>query len=131
MGCHDANTLAVCPSRWGFCAAILADRTLLGLVGGGFTYDLAARHGIRTDLRLHISANTLDTEVTATPSIVVGAPGRSFASATTPSAQYSNDPATNGARSSLSGPPLTAFRTRDGSGARIDTSVTVGWFWRF
>jgi hypothetical protein len=35
MGCHDANTLAVCPSRWGFCAAILADRTLLGLVGGG------------------------------------------------------------------------------------------------
>jgi hypothetical protein len=23
MGCHDANTLAVYPARWGFCAAIL------------------------------------------------------------------------------------------------------------
>jgi hypothetical protein len=34
-------------------------------------------------------------------------------------------------RSSLSGPAINAFRTREGSGVQIDTALTVGYFWRF
>jgi hypothetical protein len=54
-----------------------------------------------------------------------------FASATAPSGQFSNNPAATAARSTLSGPTITAFTTREGSGARIDTALTVGYFWRF
>jgi len=108
------------------------DRTLVGLAGGGITYDLSRRYGVRAEVRLLISPNSLDTELSATPSIAVGAPGRSFASATTPSVQYSNgSAAAAAARSTLTGPAIAAFTTRESSGARIDAAITFGWFWRF
>jgi hypothetical protein len=31
----------------------------------------------------------------------------------------------------LSGPAITTFKTREGSGWQIDTPLTVGYFWRF
>jgi hypothetical protein len=52
----------------------------------------------------------------------------SLGSATTPSVTFTNNPSL---RSSLSGPPITAFRTREGSGVQIDTAFTLGYFRRF
>jgi hypothetical protein len=109
--------------RW-----VRPDRALVSLVGGGFTFDLSRRHGLRVDVRLHVTRNAVDTEVSASPAVRTGTPERAIASATTPSVQFSN---TASERSTLSGPAITAFRTRLGSGVQIDTSLTVGYFWRF
>ena len=105
------------------------DRALVGVVGGGFTYDLSRRHGLRVDLRLHLRPNAVDTEVSAAPSATTGAPGTvmTIGSATTPTVVFSN----TGSGATLSGPAITAFRTREGSGVQIDTALTVGYFWRF
>jgi hypothetical protein len=51
----------------------------------------------------------------------------SLESATTPSVTFTNNP---GIRSSLSGPTITAFRTREGSGVQFDTALTIGYFRR-
>jgi len=116
---NDADTVTVRFTR--------PDRALIGVVGGGVTYDLARRHGIRIDLRLLIRANTVDTEVSATPSWRTGTPAGSISSATIPSVAFNN----TGSGHTFSGPPITAFRTRQGSGWQIDTALTVGYFWRF
>ena len=105
------------------------DRALVGVVGGGFTYELSRRHGLRVDLRLHLTSNAVDTEVSAAPSVTTGAPGTvmTIGSATTPTVVFSN----TGSGATLSGPAITTFRTREGSGVQIDTALTVGYFWRF
>ena len=104
------------------------DRALAGVLGGGFTLDLSGRHGLRVDLRWHLTSNALDTEVSASPLASKGTPVASLGSATTPSVTFTNNP---GLRSSLSGPAITAFRTREGSGVQIDTALTIGYFRRF
>lgn len=105
------------------------DRALVGVVGGGFTYDVSRGHGFRIDLRLHVRPNAVDTEISATPSVRTGPPGAvaTFGSATTPTVVQSN----TGSGGTLSGPAITAFRTRESSGVQIDTALTVGYFWRF
>jgi hypothetical protein len=105
-----------------------SDRALAGVMGGGLTFDLSARHGLRVDLRWHITSNTVDTEVNASPLTINGTPVASLGSATTPSVTFTNNA---GLRSSLSGPPITAFRTREGTGLQIETTLTIGYFWRF
>lgn len=97
-------------------------------MGGGFTLDLSARHGIRVDLRGHVTSNAVDTEVSASPLTINGTPTASLGSATTPSVTFTNNA---GLRSSLSGPTITALRTREGSGVQIDTAVTIGYLRRF
>ena len=68
--------------------------------------------------------------ISASPAIAPANPAFRVASPTTPSVQHSNlAPAE--ARSSLSGPAITAFRTREGSGIHTDMALTVGYFWRF
>jgi hypothetical protein len=106
------------------------DRALVGLVGGGFAYDLSPRRGFRVDLRLHVRPNAVDTEVSAGPTVTSRTPAAAIASATTPSVQFSNLGSTE-TRSTLSGPAIVGFRTREGSGVQIDTALTVGYFWRF
>jgi len=117
---NGSDTVTV---RW-----VRPDRALVGLVGGGFTYDLSRRNGFRVDLRLHVSSNAVDTDVSARPGVQTDTPGRAIASATTPSVQTSS---TASERSTLSGPAITAFRTRESSGVHVDTALTVGYFWRF
>jgi hypothetical protein len=116
----ERDTVSV---RW-----VRPGRALAGLAGGGLTYDLSRRHGVRGDVRFHITANALDTVISTSPSVAAGTPAFAFASATTPSGQFSNNAA---ARSTLSAPAIAAFTTREGSGARIDTAFTVGYYWRF
>ena len=103
------------------------DRALVGVVGGGFTYDLARRHGFRVDLRLHVRPNAVDTQISASPAVTTRTPAAMMESATTPSVQFSN----TGSNATLSGSAITAFKTREGSGVQIDTALTVGYFWRF
>jgi hypothetical protein len=116
----ESDTVTV---RW-----VRPDRALVGLVGGGFTYDLTRRHGLRLDLRLQVRPNEVDTELSAIPATRKSTPERAIASATTPRVQSSS---TALERSTLSGPVIAAFRTREGSGVQVETALTVGYFWRF
>ena len=100
----------------------------VGLFGGGVKYALSARQGLRADLRVHVSANSLDTLVNARPSSVTGTPAFSISSATTPALVFSNTSAT---RANLSGPAITDLKTFTGSGREIQTNFTVGYFVRF
>jgi hypothetical protein len=119
---NESDTVTV---RW-----VAPDLALVGLMGGGFTYDLSRRHGFRVDLRLHVRPNAVDTEVSARPSVTTGTPAIAFSSQTTPSVQYSNT-GSGETRATLSGPAISAFRTRESTGVQIDTALTVGYFWRF
>ena len=104
------------------------DRALAGIMGGGFTMDLSDRHGLRIDLRWQVMSNAVDTELGASPFGSKGTPTASLGSATSPTVTFNN---IEGLRSSLSGPPITAFATREGSGLQIETALTIGYFWRF
>ena len=108
---------------------IRPERAIVGVGGGGFTFDFAAGHGLRVDLRLHLRPNAVDAEVSAAPSVATGPAGAvmTFGSGTTPTVVFSN----TGSGGTLSGPAITGFRTRDGSGMQIDTALTIGYFWRF
>lgn len=119
----EGDTVTV---RW-----VRPDRSVVGLLGAGFTHDLSGRHGIRGDVRVHVRPHAIDTVVSATPATQVLTPPRAFASATTPSVQYSNNPVGTGVRSTLSGAPVSGFTTREASGWQVDTAVGVGYFWRF
>jgi hypothetical protein len=119
---NESDTVTL---RW-----VRPDRALVGLAGGGFTYDLSLRHGVRVDLRVHVRRNAIDTELSAKPAAATGTPALALASQVVPSVQFSNT-GLAATRSTLSGPAITSFRTREGSGAQIETALTAGYFWRF
>ena len=96
--------------------------------GGGMKYFLSARSGIRADLRVYASGNSLDTLVDATPSNVVGSPTFSISSTTNPALVFSNSPSLRG---NLTGPVITNLKTFTGSGQQVQYSITAGYFFRF
>jgi hypothetical protein len=104
------------------------DTSAVALLGGGAKYDLSARQGLRADVRVHISGNSLDTLVDAHPAWVQATPTFSIFSATTPSLVFSN---TSTMRPNLTGPAIVDLKTFAGSGRDIQTHVTVGYFVRF
>lgn len=106
------------------------DHAFVGAVGGGFTYDLTERMGVRTDVRLHFSPNRINTSISASPLVVGQSPEGFIASETSPSIQFSNDP-TPGVESSSSGPPIVDFETFRGSGLNRRLTVTGGLYFRF
>lgn len=104
------------------------DRAPVGLFGGGVKYALSARQGLRADVRVHISANSIDTLVDARPTVVLTTPGVAIFSGTTPPLLLSN---VSSARSVLTGSPIADLKTFTGSGREMQTNVTVGCFVRF
>jgi hypothetical protein len=104
------------------------DRVPVGLFGGGVKYALSARQGLRADVRVHLSANSIDTLVDARPNVVLATPAVSLFSGTTPPLVLSNMPLV---RSVLTGAPITDLKTFSGSGRDIQTNFTVGYFVRF
>jgi hypothetical protein len=104
------------------------DTAPVGVFGGGVKYALSPRQGVRVDLRVNVSPNSLDTLVDATPGAVPGSPAFAIPSATAPSLVLSN---TSAMRSSLTGPPITDLKTFTASGRELQTSLTVGYFRRF
>jgi len=99
----------------------------MGLVGGGLTYDLSARTGIRVDARLLVNSTKDVTRLTAAPAVATATTTGVLPSVTSPGIQFSTQP---NVRSSLSGPNLnvTLF---EGSGTNRQVSVTIGIFRRF
>ena len=115
------------------------DLALAGILGGGVKFHLSPRWGIRLGVRLALSKNDANTVLDAVPSVSLGLRplGRGVLGAD-PSIQFSNssDPVTALgvtaiAASTLTGPPITGFRTFSGSGVASDTSFMTGVFWRF
>jgi hypothetical protein len=111
------------------------DRVFLGVFGGGIEYDIpqgGGRHGIRADVRVHMSPNRLDTVVSATPSVTLQSPAFAVSTGGLTSVQFSNtnDPRF-GRQSSLSGPAVTDLRTFTGSGMQTQVLVGVGYVLRF
>jgi len=100
---------------------------LVGLVGGGMTYDLGARHGIRADARVQITGNKIETSVDAVTTRSTGTPALFLPSETDPSIQFSN---VNAISSSLGG-RLTELTTFTGDGLDTRLLVSVGYFVRF
>ena len=113
--------------------------TLAGVLGGGVTYHVSSRWGLRFDARVALSKAAANTDLDATPYVARLAPAGRGALGGTPSIQFSNnstDPVTSMgvtavAASSLTGPPLSGHRTFTGSGAMSQANVTIGVFWRF
>ena len=115
-------------------------RTVAGILGGGVKYLVSPRWGIRIDARVSLSKNTVTTLLDANPNATLGLlpVGRGTLNAD-PTIQFSNnwsDPittlgVTSVARSTLSGPAVTGFRTWSGSRVSSHTNITAGIFWRF
>lgn len=103
--------------------------TFAGVAGAGLRRDLSDRWGMRFDVRILIGPDTTRVRVTAQPAAQRGTPGGFVESFTSPSIQFSNDPAT-GRRSSLSAPALDAVTVFDG-GIQARTVVTFGISRRF
>jgi hypothetical protein len=98
------------------------------LFGGGVKFALTARQGLRADVRVHVSANSLDTLVDAHPAWVQATPAFTISSGTTPALVFSN---TSTTRPNLTGPAIVDLETFTGSGRDIQTHFTVGYFVRF
>lgn len=99
----------------------------MGLVGGGVTYDLSSKTGLRADVRLLVNSTKEVTKLTAAPVVATPTPTQVLPSVTTPGIQFSSNP---NVRSSLSGPNqnLTLFTA---SGTNRQISFTLGIFKRF
>jgi hypothetical protein len=102
-------------------------RAAFGVFGGGVNYALAARHGVRIDVRLVASQSRIETSVGAAPSAAALLPPTPLPSRTNPSIQFST---AAGIPSSLSG-TLTEQTTFSGSGLDVRSLVTVGYVFRF
>jgi hypothetical protein len=100
---------------------------IVGLVGGGVTYELGSRQGIRGDVRVQMSQGRIETSVDAVSSRVTGTPALFVPTATDPSIQISNVASVS---SSLSG-RLTEFKTFTSDGLDTRILLTVGYFVRF
>lgn len=107
-----------------------ADSIFVGLLGAGADYNLSRRYGIRGDVRLQFVRNELETFISTSPSVTLQEPGFAVSTLPSPSIQFSNSTLFN-RPSSLSAPAVTDLLTFEGTGTRVVTSVTVGWYIRF
>ena len=100
-------------------------------VGGGVRYFLTPKSGIRADLQINISGNSLDTLVDTTPSFLSASPNLVVGTGTNPDMLFSNYPLESGQRGNLSPPGFTNLKTFTASGLDVQPRVTVGYFFRF
>jgi hypothetical protein len=106
----------------------MKEMTPIVVLGGGVKIFATARHGIRADVRVRISDNSLVTLVDAQPGAVPGDPAFAIASFSYPAVIFSNTP---GVRGNLSGPPVSSLATFSGTGREVQTSIAVRYFVRF
>jgi hypothetical protein len=111
----------------------MPDNVFVGVVGAGAKYVASRRWGMRVDGRVYLGSGKLETVVDATASVSTNEPTNPFplSSASTPAIQFSNNRPGTGHQSNLTGPPVTDFRTFEGSGLRSQFTLTAGLFWRF
>ena len=101
--------------------------SLIGLVGGGVTYDLSSRIGVRADVRVLLNSTKEVTRLGSAPDRAITNQISVMSTVTSPGLQFSTTP---GIRSSLSGEneSITLFRA---SGFSRQFAMTVGIFKRF
>jgi hypothetical protein len=107
----------------------------VGVIGAGIDKDLSLHSGIRFTARLAIGSNKAETTLDASPtnqlSWVTNELLISSATTTIVINNAAPTPGLFGLRSTLSGKPVVSFPTFVGSGARMESTVTVGYFIRF
>jgi hypothetical protein len=101
----------------------------VGVVGGGLKLFVSRRVGVRFDLRAFLDKGSTGTLVNTGSHGSTASPAGVAASLTTPSIQFSNNPALG--PSSLSGSPLSNFQSFEGRGLQSQTNITAGLFLRF
>jgi hypothetical protein len=126
---HDIQTIV---AQQDMVTINLADRgsRLVGILGGGIEKALSAQGGFRFAARLALGSNHPEATIDASPTTPIGPPGPSnplFGVVPT----ISNGATTVILPTTLSGPSLTGFKTFSGKGTRIETTITVGYFFRF
>ena len=102
-------------------------KTAMAMVGGGITYDVTPRVGVRVDVRMSLSGNKASLLVSGSPDITEQTTAAVLSSATTPGLQFSSRA---GTLSSLGGANST-LTTFVGSGRNRHVSFTIGLFRRF
>jgi hypothetical protein len=102
-------------------------RATIGLVGGGFTYDLGTRQALGVNIRAQIGASGVRTMLLTTAAAGRGTPAEVLPSDTTPSVQFST---IDGHSSSLT-PGATELQTFSGSGLQTRVQITVGYLFKF
>jgi|SRR5579864_5405577 len=103
---------------------------LVGILGGGIEKALSAHRGFRFAARLALGSNHPEATIDASPATLIGPPGPSnplFGVVTT----ISNGATTIVLPTTLSGPPLSGFKTFVGKGTRVESTIVVGYFFRF
>jgi len=108
----------------------------VGVIGGGFDKDLWLHSGLRFTARLAIGSNKAETTIDASPTNQLSwvEDELLISSSTTTIVINSRPPSSGtlgGLQSTLSGKPMVSFPTFVGSGVRIESTVTVGYFIRF
>jgi hypothetical protein len=88
----------------------------------------SSRWGFRADVRAYVSRNTVDVLVDANPQLVIGTPAGYVFPTITPSLQLST---LSSQPTSLSGAPISGFKTFSSSGTPIQVAVSFGYFVRF
>ncbi|MFL6301107.1 MAG: hypothetical protein ACJ71N_10940 [Terriglobales bacterium] len=102
----------------------------LGVLGGGIRYFATPRWGLRLDVRDHVYSNSIDTVLSATPTVQTLAPAASLLQPGGGSNLiFSNDPSQG--PSTLSGPLIHGLRTFRPDGITNQLSTSVGVFYRF
>ena len=107
----------------------VADKAPGAVLGGGVKYALHPRWGLRVDVRDHIVANRVSTEIDTSPALASTPPtavlGISFGSA--PALQFSTVPSLPSTLSVA----LSRFKAFEGAGTAQHVAVAAGVFWRF
>jgi hypothetical protein len=107
----------------------------IGVIGGGIDKDLSLHSGLRFTARLAIGSNKAETTVDARPTNQFSwVTDELLISSPTTTIVINNSPPTPGLfglQSTLSGKPVVSFPTFVGSGIRIESAFTVGYFIRF
>jgi hypothetical protein len=104
--------------------------TVVGLLGGGVKYRLSDRWGLRGDGRVILGSNKGDTVIDTRSTVTTNAAsGFTIVSSTNPAFQFSSDQSVRS--SSLSGSPLSRFRTFTSEGTQTEFGLSGGIFFRF
>ncbi len=108
-----------------------ADHALVTLFGGGARFHVSPRHGVRADVRLHVTQNPIHTTVDARPLRGAGGTNNAIVVVVTqPALQFGSGPSPP-VQSSLSGPSIAGLETFTASGTQLQLNFSVGYFFRF
>ncbi len=101
---------------------------LVGILGSGVDKALSPSGGLRFTARLAFGSDRPETTIDASPTTPISqGPGSPFNGVFT----FFNAATTVILPTTLSGPSLTGFKTFIGQGTRIESTITVGYFFRF